>query len=212
MEAQARGLKCLLDHLGVEDLLIGGHDFGGPVALTLLRLYPALRLRGLILTATNLFTDTFVPPPLRLARVPALGPAFFALAAGNRAGLGMMYRAATVQRQRLPWRRFRRHLTPGGMRFTWRIFQRSLADLETNYRPVQEMLPRIGVPTLVLWGDRDPFFSTTVAERSHRAIPGSVLDILPATGHFVPEEQPELVAASISRWHRTMGRNAPTAT
>jgi pimeloyl-ACP methyl ester carboxylesterase len=197
MEAQAHGVRALLARLGIGELVLGGHDFGGPVALTLRRLYPELRMRALILSATNLFTDTYVPPPLRLARVPWLGTPLFWLLAGNRCGIRLMYQAAAVQKREVPWERFRRHLTASGTDLTWRIFQRSLSDLETNYRAVEALLPHLRVPTLILWGDRDPFFAVSVGERSHRAIPGSIFRVLPATGHFVPEEQPGLVADEI---------------
>ena len=197
MEAQAHRVRGLLERLGIAELVLGGHDFGGPVALTLRRLYPDLRIRALILSATNLFTDTYVPPPLRLARIPLLGTLLFRLLGGNRWGLRLMYEAATVQKREVPWKRFRHHLTVSGVDLTWRIFQRSLADLETNYRAVEALLPALGAPTLILWGDRDPFFSVSVGARSPRAIPGSVFRVLPETGHFVPEEQPGRVADEI---------------
>lgn len=197
MEAQAHRVRELLERLDIAELVLGGHDFGGPIALTLRRLYPELRIRALILSATNLFTNTYVPPPLRLARFPLFGTPLFWLLAGNRWGLRLMYEAATVQKREVPWDRFRRHLTASGMDLTRRIFQRSLGDLETNYRAIETLLPDLGVPTLVLWGDRDPFFAVSVGERSHRAIPGSVFRVLPETGHFVPEEQPGRVADEI---------------
>lgn len=197
MEAQARRIGRFLDRLGIAELVLAGHDFGGPVAVTLSRLCPELRIRALILSATNLFTDTYVPPPLRLAGSPMLGASLFRLIAGNRWGLRLMYEAAAVQKREIPWQRFRRHLTASGMDLTWRIFHRSLADLGTNYRDIEALLPKLAVPTLVLWGDRDPFFAVSVGERSHHAIPGSVFRTFAETGHFVPEEQPRLVADGI---------------
>ena len=194
MEGQAHRLRSLLDRLDVRELVLAGHDFGGPVALTLRRLYPELKIRGLILTATNLFTDTYVPPPLRIARVPLIGRLAFAAMAGNRLGLRLMYESATIQKKTATWAQFRRHLSRSSMALTSRIFQRSLADLFDNYAPIERSLSKTNVPTLVLWGDRDPFFGVAVGERSRRAIPGSVLRVLPHTGHFVPEEQPSRVA------------------
>lgn len=73
MEAQAHSLYEFLNGLGIQRLSIGAHDFGGPVAFTLMRLFPDLYVRTLIVSATNLFTDTYIPPPLRLAAVPVLG-------------------------------------------------------------------------------------------------------------------------------------------
>lgn len=196
IDAQAEHVHRLLEALGVEELFLGAHDFGGPVALTLLRRFPRPEVRALVVSATNLFTDTYVPPPLRLAGVPVIGTLFFRLAAGNRFGLRLMYRAANRQGLRAP----REHLTPSGMDLTRRIFQRSLADLPGNYGPLQAMLPDVRVPTLVLWGDRDPFFSTGVGRRTADAIPGGQLRVLSDTGHFVPEERPARVADEMDRF------------
>ncbi len=197
MEAQANALKQLLDNLGVTTLCIGGHDFGGPVGLTLLRMFPELTIQGLVLIDTNTFTDTYVPPPLRIASIPVLNTLFFKAIAGNRFGMRMMYWAATKQNAALPWSMFRRHLTTSGIEHTRRIFQRSLADLKTNYRSIETMLPEISVPTLILWGDSDPFFAASVGERMRKLIPGSTLKIYRQTGHFVPEERPSNVAIDI---------------
>jgi pimeloyl-ACP methyl ester carboxylesterase len=199
MEAQASGLRELLEDLGVREFYLGAHDFGGPVALTMLRLFPRLRVRGLVLTATNAFTDTYVPPPLRLARVPLLGSIFFHMMAGNRPAFRMMHFQACAAKENLPWERFARHLTDGGIDLTRRIFQRSLADLKGNYQAIEDLLPQLDLPTVVVWGDKDPFFAVSVGERTTAAIPKARLVVYEQTGHFVPEEQPELLAADILR-------------
>ncbi len=197
MQAQAERLAALLDCLGIRECLLGGHDFGGPVAVTLRRLFPQVRVTRLILSATNLFTDTHVPWPLRLAKVPLLATPLFWVLAGNRLGLRLMHQAAAVQKGTCTWGDFQRHLTPGGVSLTRRIFQRSLANLAENYREVERSLGTIDVPTLLLWGDGDPFFPTSVAHRCQSAIPGSRLRVLERTGHFVPEERPQAVAGEI---------------
>jgi pimeloyl-ACP methyl ester carboxylesterase len=197
MEAQATHVKQLLDRLGIEEFYLGGHDFGGPVALTLIRLYPELKVKGLVLSATNVFTNTHIPAPLRTARIPVLGTLLFKLLAGNRTGLRMMYLVATSDKNEAPWTRFKQHLTPSAVDLTRRIFQRSLANLKNNYQMVEDSLADLTIPTLVLWGTRDPFFGLPVGDRTHQAIRGSVLKVYERTGHFVPEEKPNLVARDI---------------
>jgi pimeloyl-ACP methyl ester carboxylesterase len=197
MEAQAAAIREFLADLGTERLYLGGHDFGGPVALTIMRLFPELEIGGLVLSSTNVFTDTHVPLPLRVAKFPAFNSIFFKAMVGNKVGLRMMYLAATKAESEASWQRFSLHLTPGGVDLTRRIFQRSLADLRANYQAVEKMLPSISPPTLVLWGANDPFFSATVGERVHEAISGSALKVYERTGHFVPEERPTQVAWDI---------------
>ena len=45
------------------------------------------------------------------------------------------------------------------------------------------VLPRIGVPTLLLYDDADQRSPLTVAESLHAAIPGSTLVVLDGVGH-----------------------------
>lgn len=203
MENQARYIRELLRHLGITNLYLGGHDFGGPVALTLMRLFPDLEIRGLVLSGTNVFTDTYIPPPLRIAKVPILGKIFFKIMAGNIFGLWMMYQQAFKNKSKNSWKRFKKHLTAGCMEFTAKIFHKSLADLKSNYKELEDMLPRIAVPTIVLWGALDPFFSVSVGERTHKAINNSAFRIYDDTGHFVPEERPTEVAADIIKFFNT---------
>lgn len=194
MEAQASALHALIVQLGIKSLYLGAHDFGGPISVTFLGMFPQIEVRGLLLSATNLFTDTFVPVPLRAAGIPLLGQLVFYAMAGNRPAFWMMHKQAARNKQLATWDRFARHLTPGGMRLTRKIFHRSLADMVGNYSGVQGLLGGIKISTTVVWGDGDPFFAVDVGERTRNAIPGAKLKVYPGTGHFVPEEQPELMA------------------
>ena len=95
LEEQAKAIGGLLSYLQIKSFYLGGHGFGAPVAVTLMRLYPELHVRGLVLSSGNLFTDTYVPLPLRLARVPGINNLLFWSMAGNRMGLRMLYESAT---------------------------------------------------------------------------------------------------------------------
>ena len=48
----------------------------------------------------------------------------------------------------------------------------------------------LAMPTLLIWGDRDPPLPLEVPRRMLRQIPGGALAILKGTGHWVPEERP----------------------
>jgi pimeloyl-ACP methyl ester carboxylesterase len=197
MEAQADALHTLLRALEIDRFYLGGHDFGGPVGLTLMdRAGEGLQVEGLALASTNVLTDPFVPLPLRAAGVPVLGPLVFWALAGTRLSLRFMHFAG-ARRGECSWERFREHLTPSAVDLTRRIFQRSLADLRSNYRRVEDQARRVSCPTLVIWGDGDPFFPVTAGERTRDLLPQAVLEVLPKTGHFVPEERPLEVAALI---------------
>jgi pimeloyl-ACP methyl ester carboxylesterase len=58
-------------------------------------------------------------------------------------------------------------------------------------------LSQIDRPSLIVWGDQDPFVSPKLADQLADTIPGSRLVRLPGTGRLVPEEVPETVANMI---------------
>ncbi len=58
-------------------------------------------------------------------------------------------------------------------------------------------LAALGVPTLVLWGEDDPFAPVAGAHRFAREIPHARLEVLAGTGHFIFDEAPEQATASV---------------
>jgi non-heme chloroperoxidase len=63
-------------------------------------------------------------------------------------------------------------------------------------------LGRITVPTLLMWGDRDEFFSREEVDGLAAVIPGSLLHVYPETGHTVQWERPEQVASDLIAFMR----------
>jgi len=185
----------LLDALALESAHLVGFDFGGPTAVLAAGRSPG-RVRSLTLAATNLFPDTPVPAPLRVARVPVLGELFFRLAFG-RWGLSAMWLGAVADRAAFPFARYREALRfRNGVASTRRIFLASLRDLPGLYTGVESTARSLRLPSLVLWGERDPFFPVPVGARTAAAV-GAKLRVLPGCGHFVPEERPDETAAAI---------------
>jgi pimeloyl-ACP methyl ester carboxylesterase len=58
----------------------------------------------------------------------------------------------------------------------------------------------IEMPTLIIWGERDPALPVALTEGIARAIPQARVETIPDAGHFVPEEQPEKVAALLKEF------------
>ncbi len=202
MEGQARAIANLLKRLGLSDVQLASHDFGGPVALTLLRLHPELKVRRLVISATNLFTNTPIPFPLRSAGSPILGDMVYGAMAGSPFGFRMLYQFAALNKKAVTWQDFSRHVTQHGMASTAKIFQHSLADLPGNYGAIETFASQIKIPTLLLWGDRDPFFPVSVAKRSEATIPSAALIIYKRTGHFVPEERAVEIADDLAAFFK----------
>ena len=203
VEAHADTVYHLLTHLEVDTFFLGGHNFGGLLALTLLRLFPDLSVRGLALASSAPFAEVNRPFLLRMAAVPLLGRAALWTAFGTRPGLRLLYRIAVQNRIAFPRPDFDRHLTPTSLRHTRRIFQRRLVGPDDTYRDAEALLSELPPPTIVLWGDRDPLQPVDTATRLMQVLPDATLSIFDDTGHFVPEERPEMTAWHIDDFFRT---------
>jgi pimeloyl-ACP methyl ester carboxylesterase len=55
----------------------------------------------------------------------------------------------------------------------------------------RDLLPRIAVPTLLIWGELDARSPLSVARQFEQAIPGTKLIVIPGAGHVSNLEQPE---------------------
>jgi 2-hydroxy-6-oxonona-2,4-dienedioate hydrolase len=76
-------------------------------------------------------------------------------------------------------------------------FQRNLANLLSLQEPdnrarnllTTERMGRITAPTLIVWGNKNPFGAVPEATAINAAIPGSHLEIFPECGHWPQHEQ-----------------------
>ena len=78
-----------------------------------------------------------------------------------------------------------------------RAMARSFAEAD-----LRDVLPHIGVPTLLLYGDQDVRAPMNVAEDLHAAIPASKLVIMPGVGHVSSVEAPDRFIAEVRRFLR----------
>ena len=54
-----------------------------------------------------------------------------------------------------------------------------------------------GVPAIVGWGDRDPFFPVAIGRRTAELLPDARFRLFEGAGHFLPDERPDELAADI---------------
>ena len=83
----------------------------------------------------------------------------------------------------------------------YRAMARGLAEAD-----LRDVLPRIGVSTLLLYGDADRRSPLSVAEDLHARIPGSTLAVIPAVGHLANLEAPERFEAEVRGFLRGADR------
>jgi pimeloyl-ACP methyl ester carboxylesterase len=180
-------LAALLEFWGLDRPAIVAHDIGGATALRAHLLHDrdvaALALLDVVVLAP------WGSPFYRLVRDHQT--VFEQLPAAIHEGVLRSY-VGTAQPRPLdrdveaaliaPW------LGPAGQS----AFYRQIAQGDQRHTDdIEPLLDRITVPTLVLWGQEDPWLPPERGAELARRIPTARLALLPTAGHLVQEDQPD---------------------
>lgn len=177
---------ALLDHLGVERAHVVGHDWGGMVAWAVAAAYPERLLTLTVLStphpaafaASMRGTQALRSWYMGVIQVPRAAEAL--LRPGGRMWAGMMRGLPAEARIRYTAAAAR----PGALTamLAWyRALPRDMARPSVRWRPID-------VPTLYVWGRRDPALGESAARRTSRYVRGPfTFVILPNAGHWLPE-------------------------
>jgi pimeloyl-ACP methyl ester carboxylesterase len=199
----------VLDALGLDTALLVGASGGGIWATWYALAHPE-RVRGLVLLGSvpNL-PGGRVPLPLRLAATPGVGDLMVrAVKPGRRMLLKMMAsvgEAETIVRHPdLLDSLVAGARDPVATRANLAELRAllSLRGIRKSMRLNREDLRRLAVPTLMIWGDRDPVVPLAQASALAAEIPHARLEILPA-GHVPQLGNPDRVAALLEEFAKT---------
>lgn len=192
--AQAAAVERLLDDLRIDRACLVGHGLGGAIAQTLAVGSPA-RVSHLAL----IDSAAFGVAPLRMARLARrLAPVARLLPPGLLAGLvqgSVRTGFADPERSRLTLDTCLHPFTTAAGRDVLARHLRALGRCDTS--ALTPGLERLGIPTAILWGADDPFYSPALGRRLAATIPGATLDIVDGARHFLPEDAPERVLARL---------------
>jgi pimeloyl-ACP methyl ester carboxylesterase len=193
-------LRDLLDALGHERATLVGQSLGGGVAMQFAYQFPERCELLVLVNSGGLGREvTFY---LRMLTVPGFESVFPLFCtprlrdAGNRVAtwLGRAGVRSTPASQEI-WRSYA-SLADAENR---RAFFRSLHDVIDFSGQAVSALGRLyraaRLPTLIVWGARDPFLPMRHAVAAHKAIPGSRLEIFDGVGHYPHCEAPERFVA-----------------
>jgi pimeloyl-ACP methyl ester carboxylesterase len=181
-DAFADSLADVVAALGLTRVSVCGHGLGGSVALTLAAKYPDLVDR-LVLVGPLVYG-----PRLgwmeRAAPVPLLGPLAFKQLYGR--AIFRRYFRDHYATDEVPWQRVDAHFD------LFNVPAAREAALATTHalldtRPVVARVPRVTVPSLVVWGRADRITPLSDGRRLSRELRGARLEVLEA-GH-APHEQ-----------------------
>lgn len=194
-------LAAFIEDVTSGEVALVGNSFGGLVALKLaLSQRECVAALGLV---ASIGLGVEVSPLLQLPTLPGVGE-MGALWTNNPLGRAQLLvaRSALVfgDPRRVPaaWLAQQANLVrrPGFVAGVLAAL-RAEVDLYGQRDVVVDELPRLDVPTLVVWGDRDQVVPIAHGQRAAARLPQGSLDVLPGCGHLPPVEQPESFVAAL---------------
>ena len=219
---QTRDLDAVIEHLGLENVMLVAHDASGPPAIDWALAHPN-RTAALVLLNTYYGLTPAARPPeaIFLFSTPVLrNVARFV--SGRFDLFRRMYwwqvgrrfiRDEEVRKEFVPLLYEQFAATPS----TKEAFFSLNADLWGTMRSRSEAEPRMrafGRPVRIIFGEADPYLNAGVARDFHEKFPTSELFLLPGARHFPQLDEPEEVARLIlsTPLARRMGSATGTST
>lgn len=201
-EAHARELASFVEALGLRDITLVVHDFGGPIALPL-----ALERRGVVrrLVVLNSFMWRIAEDP-QVARVAAVMSGKLGKFLYERLNFSpkVIMPSAYADRRKLTPAIHAQYLAPFPDRWSrgavlWTL-ARALFASGDHYESLwrnREALAQL--PMLIIWGMKDPAFKPNALDRWRQAAPHASVVELPV-GHWPQEEAPDEIVVAVREW------------
>lgn len=190
-------LGKFLENFHLENPILAGHDIGAAI-VTLYALRNPGKVRKLILLNAPLYSAA---PPLnvRLLRTKLIGELFTGDWFLKRILRGGVFKPAAMTDALLDAYLQPYHDDPGARAALLKQVR------EFNLRPtleneIQPNLAKIAPPTLIVWGDGDPYVPLDFGKRLDQEIPNSDFAVILNTGHYEIEERAEEVRAVLKEF------------
>lgn len=191
---QADYLVAWLQAVGLERVVLAGHDLGGGVAQIVAARHPRL-CAGLLLTNCVGY-DYWPVPEVRLLQ--AMGPVVARMPdLFLRLVLRVLMARGHEDHERAA-ESFEVHCEPYLRHDGATALVRQLRALDArDTMSVADRLPRLDIPVTVLWGTSDPFLDVRHGERLARGL-GTRLRPIEGASHFTPEDRPGEIADALN--------------
>jgi abhydrolase domain-containing protein 6 len=174
--AQVERLHQFLSALGLKRVHLVGHSMGGFIASAYAARYPD-EVITLGLIAPHGMVE---PEPSDLFRDVAKGDNW--LVASSYQEFDRLLNNVFARRPYAP-KAVVRYLAAHAIRGSAKS-AKIFAEMQTNDPPLEDRLPLIHSPTLIIWGDQDRVLHVSCADLFRRGIKSSELMIIPGSGHM----------------------------
>ncbi len=199
----ARFAAAFLDALEIEHGAVAGNSLGGLIALRLALSEPERVSALCLIDSVGLGQEASWS--LRLPSIPGSGDmaALWSktpLGATQRAWLKAQLLFARPERAPAGWMNEQCRLAqlPGFMEAALAALRAQL-DLG-GQREVLDQLPRLEIPTLIVWGESDRILPVSQAREAVARLKQGTLELIPDCGHLPQVEQPDYFVNVLSRF------------
>jgi pimeloyl-ACP methyl ester carboxylesterase len=206
--AYASGVRDLVAALGYDRATVVGHSLGGGIAMQFAYQFPERVERLVLIGSGGLGRE--VHPILRAATLPgselvlALVGGAWLRATGGAVG-GVLARFGLRTGEDLAGVATGiGSLADAGARGAFVHTARAAIDAGGQRVSATDRLYLAAeLPTLIVWGERDPIIPVAHGRAAHAAIPGSRLEVFEGAGHFPHREAPARFVAVIEDFVRS---------
>lgn len=205
--AYASGIRDLLGVLGQERGTIVGHSLGGGVAMQFAYQFPERCERLVLVSSGGLGRELHAL--LRAATLPGAEVVLPWLCVAGRRSIGTILHAlgriglrANADLEEI--RRSFMSLEDPDARQAFLHTVRGIIDPGgQRVSAIDRLYLAADLPTLIVWGERDPLIPMLHAHEAHERIEGSRLEIFVGAGHFPYRDAPERFATILLDFLRT---------
>jgi len=186
-------LEQLVDSLGLKNITLVMHDWGGSIGMGLAVRQPKL-IKRLVLFNTAAFLSLNIPFRIELCRKPVIG--LLAIRCFNMfvrgvLHFGIKHKDVLTEQVRagylLPYNTFKNRI--GNLKFVQDIPMDSsvqsysvLENIEKNLKQFSEL------PILITWGGKDFCFNVKFLDKWREIFPSAEIHIIDSAGHLVVED------------------------
>jgi haloalkane dehalogenase len=199
-ERQVEAVERFRTALGLGRVALAVHDWGGLIGLRWACDHPGIA-SALVISNTGFFPDGKWHGFAEGLRTPGQGEELIAgfEADGFAALLRSQSRGFDDEAIAEYWKAF---ATEEGRRGVLELYRSG--DFE-KLEPYRGKLAELDVPTLILWGEDDPFAPVAGAHRFTKEMPRAELVVVEGAGHFVHADEPERCGREIAAFLERTG-------
>jgi haloalkane dehalogenase len=184
-------LKQLIETLDLRNIVLVAHDWGGAIGMSTATTISE-RFKAIILSNTGAFTSNLIPKRINICRNNPLGTFLVKtcnLFVRNATWMSRFKPLSDFLKQAYTWPYRPKKNRDAVMNFINDIPMHENVASYSEIKRVEQAIPQLKLPTLLLWGQKDFCFGPAFLEKFRQLMPHSEFHRFEQAGHFVLEDE-----------------------